>query len=312
MKVVFYVSLFYFYLPYGDFDGFCSQMEDLKNDYDIDGIYVDGLSCDYSSYPYPKGFSYIKNYEFMRRMRLLFGEDGILFIHGTNLASIYRVNDSDNIHLTTNIAAMSYADISFNAEGVDISHLDDFYLKYHTSQYQLSNCISSIVYEAVHHTVDITGLAVWMANQYGNHHHAWSYNNPTHDGVTWLYQESINSAFNTPFLAEVATLSDPNPSSSYTTLSSGESFSATVPAGTIVLELEFNLKNSEQCSLVVNATTYVIRRSGNNIIFDYGVSPLTLDIYNNNQWNYSDALYTILLRWNGFSSNLFQIEITPK
>lgn len=209
MKVIFYVSLYYFFSSYGDRESFYNQMRALKEEMNIDGIYCDGFTEDHNDgiYPYQKGFSFINNWDFARRMRLAFGEDGIVYVHNTNLASIYRNNDSDNIHSTTNIAALSYTDVSLKSEGVSISSLDDFYLEYHTSQYKLSNSYSGSIYNSVYLTIPATDIAEWVAEQYGASLMSWSYN-PSGDSYAWV--RTYNTVYNVPFLAKAATMPDPN------------------------------------------------------------------------------------------------------
>ncbi len=209
MKVIFYVSYYYFFSAYGDRESFYNQIKAMKEEMGIDGIYCDGFTEDHkdSIYPYRKGFSFVENWDFSRRMRQIFGKDGIVYIHNTNLASIYRNVGSDNIHSTTNVAALSYADISLKSEGVSISSLDDFYLKYHTSQYKLSNAYSDTIYNAAKITIPATDIAEWMAEQYGASKMAWSYN-PS--GNSYVWQRTYNIVYNTPFLAKAATMTDPN------------------------------------------------------------------------------------------------------
>jgi hypothetical protein len=80
-------------------------------------------------------------------------------------------------------------------------------LKYHVSQYKLSNAYSDTIYNAVYLTIPATDIAEWMAEQYGASKMGWSYN-PSGDSYVW--QRTYNVVYNVPFLAKAATMTDPN------------------------------------------------------------------------------------------------------
>jgi hypothetical protein len=128
MKVIAHCSLFYWKLADKDIESFYEQIKDVKDTYNTDGVYIDGLLFDWGGH---KIDDKIVNWETIRRLRQLFGKDGIIIYHGTSLGS--PVATVPNID--------SYCDATLNGEGVAFQSLDDPYIKYQVRKYGISNTV---------------------------------------------------------------------------------------------------------------------------------------------------------------------------
>lgn len=154
MKVAIYCSLFYHALKDKNFDVFYIQIEKLKNRFGIDGIYVDGLT-------FAKVDNKIANWGMIRRLRRLFGKDGVIVLHGTHLGS--PVATAPNID--------SYCTATLNGERVAFTSFDDPYVQYQVRKYGISNTVAlwkagkhppSITYkDIIDATINMNGRKRW-------------------------------------------------------------------------------------------------------------------------------------------------------
>jgi len=128
MKVVAYSSLFYHYRRTRDIESYYEEMKLLHDKYAIDGLYVDGLLFDQEPYWIDDK---IVNFEMMRRLRRLFGSEGLIFYHGTSLGS--PVATIPNVD--------SYCDVTVYGEGVAFRSVKDPYVRYQVRKYGISNTI---------------------------------------------------------------------------------------------------------------------------------------------------------------------------
>ena len=126
MKVAPYTSLGYHYAKFRSYESYYQQIVDLRDKYGIDGVYVDGL-----------GYDQITRWEMIRRLRQLFGHDGVLVYHGTGRGS--PVATLPNVD--------TYCDITVNGEGVAVDTDKDPYVQYQVRKYGISNTVS-IWYDA--------------------------------------------------------------------------------------------------------------------------------------------------------------------
>jgi len=128
MKVLVYCSLYYYYPRYNDTESFYQQIKAIYDNYNIDGVYIDGLLFDSKLHSIDDK---IKNWEVIRRFRLLFGNDGVVVLHDTSLGS--PVSTVPNID--------TYCDATLNCEGVNFKSVNDPYIKYQVRKYGISNTI---------------------------------------------------------------------------------------------------------------------------------------------------------------------------
>lgn len=129
MKVIVHCSLFYFYRMHRDIESFFHQINTVHEEFDTDGVYIDGLMFDAS---YINIDNKIANWEMVRRLRQLFGNNGVIIYHGTSLGT--PVATVPNID--------SYCDATLNGEGVQFNSVDDLYVKYQVRKYGISNTIA--------------------------------------------------------------------------------------------------------------------------------------------------------------------------
>lgn len=128
LKVSLYCSLFYWRHANKTSNGFVDSIRLLKEKYNIDGVYVDGLTFDSGIY---KTDDKIDNWHITRQLRQLFGTEGFLMLHGTNLGTL--VATSPNID--------TWYNVTLNGENVEFSSLEDEYFKYHARKYGISNTV---------------------------------------------------------------------------------------------------------------------------------------------------------------------------
>jgi len=154
MKVAVYCSLGAFASKHKSFDSFYTQIENLKSKFGIDGVYIDGLTFDNVD-------NKIANWEMIRRLRRLFGKDGVIVLHGTHLGR--PVATAPNID--------SYCDATLNGEGVAFKSVNDPYVRYQVRKYGISNTIAmwktgphppSITYkDIIDATINMNGRKRW-------------------------------------------------------------------------------------------------------------------------------------------------------
>jgi len=130
MKVAPYCSLFYHYQKFKDVESFYNQIKELRRKYQIDGVYVDGLMFD-GKFKIWRIDDKISNWEMIRRLRHLFGADGVIVLHDTQLGS--PVGTVPNID--------SYCTATLNGEGVPFESFEEPYVKYQVRKYGISNTI---------------------------------------------------------------------------------------------------------------------------------------------------------------------------
>lgn len=128
MKVIAHASVYYFFWKDKNIEHFYQQVKAIYDKYGTDGVYIDGLTFDYKLY---KIDNKILNWEIIRRLRQLFGSDGVIVIHDTSLGS--PVGTVPNID--------SYCDATHNGEGVSFKSINDPYVKYQVRKYGISNTI---------------------------------------------------------------------------------------------------------------------------------------------------------------------------
>jgi len=158
MKVTAYCSLYYYAHKHKDFEGFYEQIKALRDEFGIDGVYIDGLTFDGEGY---KIDNKIANWEMVRRLRQLFGPNGVITYHGTSLGS--PVATVPNIDV--------YCDATTNGEGVAFKSVNDPYIKYQVRKYGISNTVatwntgphpSSITYkDIIDATIRMNGRRLW-------------------------------------------------------------------------------------------------------------------------------------------------------
>jgi hypothetical protein len=130
LKVIAYCSLYYFVQKNGNFDLFFNQIEALKKDFHIDGVYIDGLACDNEG---NKIDNKIMNWEMVRRFRELFKSSGVIYYHGTVLNS--EVAPMPNVE--------SNCDLVLFGENVPFESLNDPYINYQVKKYGISNTVAT-------------------------------------------------------------------------------------------------------------------------------------------------------------------------
>ena len=128
LKVAVYCSLFYHYYKFRDIEIFFEQIKRMREEFGIDGVYVDGLKMDYRI----KIDNKIVNWEMIRRLRELFGANGVIIFHGTHLGS--PVATMPNID--------AYCDVTLSGEGVAFNSVNDPYVRYQVRKYGISNNVA--------------------------------------------------------------------------------------------------------------------------------------------------------------------------
>jgi hypothetical protein len=150
LKVITYCSLFSYYWKFRKFEPFYEQIKALRDKFAIDGVYVDGLTFDYHL---SRDSNKIANWETIRRLRQLFGPDGVVVCHGTHNLDRHVANP---VATAPNID--SYCTATLYGEGVPFDSVDDSYVKYQVRKYGISNTVgmwrydmkpSSITYEEI-------------------------------------------------------------------------------------------------------------------------------------------------------------------
>lgn len=128
MKVITHCSLFYWRRANKGIESFYEQIKTVKDQYNTDGVYIDGLTFDHGRRLIDNK---IINWETVRRLRQLFGKNGVIVYHGTSLGSpVATVSNID-----------SYCDATLNGEKVAFYSVNEPYIKYQVRKYGISNTI---------------------------------------------------------------------------------------------------------------------------------------------------------------------------
>jgi hypothetical protein len=129
LKVILYTSFYYFYEKYESVEEYLLQIRRLKKEYQIDGIYIDGLLTETSGHQNDQMFT---NWELIRRLRDLFGDDGVIVYHGT--AYGHSAATMPNVD--------AYCDATLNGENVPYTSFNDPYIRFHVKKYGISNTVA--------------------------------------------------------------------------------------------------------------------------------------------------------------------------
>lgn len=129
LKVALYTSYYYFMQKHQDDEAYFNQIRNLMECFKIDGVYIDGLLSETSGHKNGQLFS---NWEMIRRLRQLFGSEGVLVYHGTAFG--HQVASMPNVDV--------YCDATLNGENVPFNTFDDPYVQYHVRKYGISNTVA--------------------------------------------------------------------------------------------------------------------------------------------------------------------------
>jgi hypothetical protein len=131
MKITAYTSFFYYayrYKDIKDFEGYFKQVKALRDNFGINGVYIDGCFVDGANNTHENK---IASWEMMRRLRELFGKEGVLILHGT-----HKGNPTGTV---PNID--TYCDVTVTGEGIPFKSFDDPYVLYCVKKYGISNTV---------------------------------------------------------------------------------------------------------------------------------------------------------------------------
>lgn len=145
MKVTLYTSFYYFFDKYQGYEDYIEQIKKLKEIYDIDGVYIDGMLSTGSGHENDQVFI---NWETIRRLRLLFGREGVIIYHGTSFG-----HDVATIPLVD-----TYCDATLYGENVPFKSIQDKYVQYQVRKYGISNTIA--LWKPGPHPKSITDTAI--------------------------------------------------------------------------------------------------------------------------------------------------------
>ena len=128
-KVALYTSFYYFQQKHKSVEAYFREIKHLKDVYQIDGVYIDGLLTETSGHQNDQVFT---NWEIIRRLRALFGADGVIVYHGTayghSAATMPQVD--------------TYCDATLNGENVPFTSYNDPYIQYQVRKYGISNTVA--------------------------------------------------------------------------------------------------------------------------------------------------------------------------
>jgi hypothetical protein len=129
LKVALYTSFYYFHQKYKSVEAYFRQVERLKEEYQIDGVYIDGLLSETTGHHNDQMYT---SWEMIRRLRALFGRDGVIVYHGTayghSVATMPQVD--------------TYCDATLNGENVPFTSFNDPYIRYQVRKYGISNTVA--------------------------------------------------------------------------------------------------------------------------------------------------------------------------
>ncbi|HBR18944.1 MAG: hypothetical protein A2Y13_11605 [Planctomycetes bacterium GWC2_45_44] len=152
MKVAAYTSFFAYYNDFKKSEPYIEQIIVLRDKYNIDGVYIDGLSFDFNT---SHDDNKILNWEIVRRIRKLFGSEGVVVLHGTHLIKAKTANP---VAAAPNID--SYCTATLNGEGVPFTSVGDAYIRYQVRKYGISNTIGLWRPDGEHpNSIDYKGIA---------------------------------------------------------------------------------------------------------------------------------------------------------
>ncbi len=129
MRFSVYASLYYHYLKFRDPEKFFEEINALHRDYEIDGIYLDGMLSEDDR---RRIDDKIANWEMIRRLRHLFGRDGSIIYHATNRGSPVAPVPNIETYCTATLVG-------------EIDRWEDprsQYFQYHVRKYGISNTVA--------------------------------------------------------------------------------------------------------------------------------------------------------------------------
>jgi probable HAF family extracellular repeat protein len=130
LKVLMYCCPFdYLRLRNRSFEAFHNEVKYLWDNFDFDGIYLDGMAIDCGIY---KMDNKIRNWEMLRKLRQLMGQDGIIYYHSSGTG--YEHITAPNID--------SYSDMTLNGENLAFTSANDSNVLYHVKKEGISNTIA--------------------------------------------------------------------------------------------------------------------------------------------------------------------------
>ena len=127
LKISPYTSLYYHQQINPDREDYYQQVKALKEQFDIDGVFVDGLLPDLEGY---KMDDKCGRWEMIRRLRQLFGNGPIVY-HTSNKDIPFDIVPNVDV----------YASITLTGENVPFQSVDDPYVKYAVRKYGISNTV---------------------------------------------------------------------------------------------------------------------------------------------------------------------------
>jgi len=130
IKCVVYASAYYHYRKSKDIELYFKEVTALRDKYGVDGVFIDALICDFKRGP--KIDNKIMSFETIRRLRELFGSDGVIVFHGTHGGT--PVSTIPNVD--------TYSDVTMSGENVLFESISDPYMKYQVRKYGISNTIA--------------------------------------------------------------------------------------------------------------------------------------------------------------------------
>lgn len=133
LKVIIYTSFFNSVRVLRSDDSYFNLVRSLKTKYPIDGVYVDGLKFDYNNTLIEDK---IGSWRMIRKLRELFGPNGIIVLHETHAGSPVAI--SPNIE--------SYCDLVINGENVPFKSVKDPYVQFLVRKYHISNTLGIWLY----------------------------------------------------------------------------------------------------------------------------------------------------------------------
>jgi hypothetical protein len=123
-----YTSAYYFYYRTRDLDAYVEQVAALRERYGISGVFVDGLL-------FGKIDDAIASWETIRRLRAIFGAEGIIVYHGTSRET------PDTLAVATKPNIDTYCDVTLYGEAVKCSTAEDPYVRFQVRKYGISNTV---------------------------------------------------------------------------------------------------------------------------------------------------------------------------
>ena len=129
LKMIVYTSFYYFDEKHGNIDTYIEQIQKLKDNYGIDGVYIDGLLTEIDGHVHDQVFI---NWEIVRRLRKIFGQDGVIVYHGTAFGHA----------VATMPQVDTYCDATLNGENIPYKSFTDPYIRFQVKKYGISNTVA--------------------------------------------------------------------------------------------------------------------------------------------------------------------------